>query len=66
MLEFLFIFDCLQRKDVTFEYPNLFDMEGKVDNVEKSKKQLQEQTEIFQKFVNRNDDSKGSPPWFSI
>lgn len=49
---------------MTFEYPSLFDT--KVDHVEKSKKQLQEQADLYRKFLKRNDDSRGSPPWFSI
>lgn len=55
-----------QPKDVTFEYPNVVDKETKVDQVEKTKKQLHEQAELYRKFLKRNDDSRGSPPWFSI
>lgn len=56
----------LQPKDVTFEYPNVLKEEGKEDQVEKTKKALDEQGESYRKFLKRNDDSRGSPPWFSI
>lgn len=51
---------------MTFEYPNVIDKETKTDQMEKTKKQLHEQAELYRKFLKRNDDSRGSPPWFSI
>lgn len=56
----------LQPKDVTFEFPNVLDKDGKQDQVEKTKKALDEQGDLYRKFLKRNDDSRGSPPWFSI
>lgn len=57
---------CLQPTDVTFEYPEIFDENKQADELSKAKKQLKDQAGAHQKFLEHNQDSRSSPPWFSI
>lgn len=63
---FSFFFNNFQPKDVTFEFPEMFDKEKKDDEVTKAKASLKEQAELHKKYLKRNVDSRGTPPWFSI
>lgn len=61
------IFPSFQPKDVAFEFPDLFNKDKKIDDdITKAEKQLNDQASTYKKFLKRNVDSRGSPPWFSI
>lgn len=62
----IYSFEMLQPKEVTFEFPEIFDQDEKDDDMSKARKSLKEQAELYQKFLKRNADSRGSPPWFSF
>lgn len=55
-----------QPSDVAFDFPVIFDKDKQADDLTKAKKQLRDQADEHKKFLERNRDSRSSPPWFSI
>lgn len=55
-----------QPKDVTFEYPNIYETDKMEQDSTKAEKELDTHEANYKKFLNRNADSRGSPPWFSF
>lgn len=49
-----------------FEFPELYAKTVMKEDQEKAKVSLDQQKEGFQKFTERNKDSRATPPWFSF
>lgn len=61
-----FLSFIVQPKDQSFEFPDVFDIEAQEAETSKTLDQVKEQQMEYKRFLNRNKDSRGSPPWFSI
>ncbi|XP_031630549.1 39S ribosomal protein L23, mitochondrial [Contarinia nasturtii] len=50
----------------TFEFPTIHDEEKTEEEMNKAKKSIREQADLLKKFIKRNENSRNSPPFFSI
>ncbi|KAL1402831.1 hypothetical protein pipiens_001827 [Culex pipiens pipiens] len=53
------------KKEMKFEFPNLFPSEAK-EKLEDDKKSLDEAKKNHKKFLEKNKDRPGTPGWFTI